>query len=259
VIIKQEDLIANTVTFAKNAGTVANHNKDYISTVLLTQKQMMKVVPIRPDQVNYFFNNDNSPLCVQTVAKVFERLKETKHMLVKNWLQAALVAQGTTKNADSMSQLQIEPDMPNAFTPEQSETFYTAIRIGFNKTDHTFGTTVANGLLNYLHPCFIPEPETADTDQEVIDVENTDDCQVRTRTDTANDGLLQRLLHMEEQLAAQTQLNNKLRQTLATTNQNPQQPPPTFNNPLTQAPSIGANHMGNDNPFTKTLFHQGSS
>jgi hypothetical protein len=53
VINKQEDLIPNAVTFAKNAGTVANHNKDYISTVLLTQKQMMKVVPIRPDQVNY--------------------------------------------------------------------------------------------------------------------------------------------------------------------------------------------------------------
>jgi hypothetical protein len=107
-------------------------------------------------------------------------------MLVKNWIRAALVAQGTTENADSMSQFQIEPDMPNIFTPEQFETFYTYIKIGFNEADHTFGTNVANGLLNCLHPSFIPELEMVDPYPDVIDVDNKDDCQFRTRTDTSS-------------------------------------------------------------------------
>jgi hypothetical protein len=49
VIINQEDLIGSNALFAKSANAVANRDKDYISTVLQTQKQMIKVVLIRPD------------------------------------------------------------------------------------------------------------------------------------------------------------------------------------------------------------------
>jgi hypothetical protein len=49
VIINHEDLIGSNALFAKNANAIVNRDKDYISTILQTQKQMIKVVPIRPD------------------------------------------------------------------------------------------------------------------------------------------------------------------------------------------------------------------
>jgi hypothetical protein len=55
VIINHEDLIGSNALFAKSANAVINRDKDYISTVLQNKKQMIKVVPIRPDQIVDFF------------------------------------------------------------------------------------------------------------------------------------------------------------------------------------------------------------
>jgi hypothetical protein len=84
---------------------------------------MIKVVPIRPDQIVDFFNPDGTPRSVRTIAKVFEGKKEVKHTLVRNWLRAAFVAKDLDNNADSTSQLQIEPELPEYFSVEQSSTF----------------------------------------------------------------------------------------------------------------------------------------
>ena len=77
VIINHEDLIGGNALFAKNANAVANRDKDYILTVLQTQKQMIKVVPIRPDHLEDFFEPDGTPRSVRTIAKVFEGKKTT--------------------------------------------------------------------------------------------------------------------------------------------------------------------------------------
>jgi hypothetical protein len=146
VIINHEDLIGSNALFAKKANTIVNRDKDYISTVLQTQKQMIKVVPIRPDQIVDFLDPDGTPRSVQTIAKVFEGRKEVKHTLVRNWLQAAFVAKDLDNNADSTSQLQIEPELPEYFSVEQSSAFYTDLQIGFDDENHTFGTTVAEGI-----------------------------------------------------------------------------------------------------------------
>jgi hypothetical protein len=82
--------------------------------------------------------------------------------------------------------------------------FYTDLQIGFDNDDHTFGTTVAEGIRSCLHPSFIPEPV-----DEVIDVDNATARNVRPRTttaaptNTANDALLQRVLQLEENLKEQ--------------------------------------------------------
>jgi hypothetical protein len=87
---------------------------------------------------------------------------------------------------------------------EQSSTFYTDLQIGFDDDNHTFGTTVANGIRNCLHPSFIPEPV-----EEVIGVDNVTALNVRPRTttaapaNTANEALLQRVLQLEENLKEQ--------------------------------------------------------
>jgi hypothetical protein len=252
IIVTQDDVTPKEVKLAKNAGTLANRTKDYIASILRTTKQMMNVVPLRPDQVPLFFDDNNNPKTVRELAKVFERFKEPTEALVKTWLRAALVAQGTTENADSVSQLQIEPDMPATFSLEQSETFYTDIKIGFHETDHLFGTTVANGLLNCLHNTFTPalEPETENIDEEATagaeETAGADDTR-RTRprpaATTANDALLQRILQMEEQLAVQ-------QATIDTHQQERRQPPPTgtaTQQAFRTTASIGG---GTVNPFT---------
>jgi hypothetical protein len=204
VIINHEDLIGSNALFAKSANAVVNRDKDYIRTVLQTQKQMIKVVPIRPDQIVDFFDPDGTPRSARTIAKVFEGKKEVKHTLVRNWLQAAFVAKDLGNNADSTSQLQIEPELPEYFSVEQSSTFYTDLQIGFDDDDHTFGTTVAKGIRNCLYPSFIREPV-----EEVIDAANVTVRNVRPRTttaapaNTANDALLQRVLQLEENLKEQ--------------------------------------------------------
>jgi hypothetical protein len=129
---------------------------------------------------------------------------EVKHTLVRNWLRAAFVAKDLDNNADSTSQLQINPELPEYFSVEQSSTFYTDLQIGFDDDNHTFGTTVANGIRNCLHPSSIPEPV-----EEVIGVDNVTARNVRPRTttaapaNTANNALLQRVLQLEENLKEQ--------------------------------------------------------
>jgi hypothetical protein len=108
-------------------------------------------------------------------------------------LRAAFVAKDLDNNADSTSQLQIEPEFPATFTAEQLATFYTDLAIGFDEENHTFGTTIANGILNVLHPTFVPPPEP-----EVIDVDNDRNVRQRAAPDTTNDALLQRILQLEE-------------------------------------------------------------
>jgi hypothetical protein len=92
-----------------------------------------------------FFDPDRTPRSVRTIAKVFEGKKTVKDTLVRNWLRATFVAKDLDNNSDSTSQLQIEPELPEYFSVEQSSTFYTDLQIGFDDDDHTFGTTVANG------------------------------------------------------------------------------------------------------------------
>jgi hypothetical protein len=159
VIINHDDTLANNALYSKNANSIANRDKDYILTVLQTQKHMLSVVPLRPDQLDELFDPDGTLRSVQTVSKVFEGRKTAKDSLFRNWLQAAFVAQELDNNADSTSQLQIEPDFPATFRAEQSATFYTDLAIGFDKENHTFGTAIAGGILNVLHPSFVPPPE----------------------------------------------------------------------------------------------------
>jgi hypothetical protein len=128
---------------------------------------MLSVIPLRPNHLDKLFDPDGTLRSVQTVSKVFEERKTAKDSLFRNWLWAAFVAQNLDNNADSTSQLQIEPDFPATFTAEQSAKFYTDLAIGFDEENHTFGTAIADGILNVLHPSFVPPPEP-----EVIDVDN---------------------------------------------------------------------------------------
>jgi hypothetical protein len=105
--------------------------------------------------------------------------KQPKTPIFRNWLRAASVAQDLDNNANSTSQLQIEPEFPATFTAEQSATFYTDLAIGFDKENHMFGFAIADGILNVLHPSFVPPPEP-----EVIDVDN--DCNVRQMMPSSN-------------------------------------------------------------------------
>jgi hypothetical protein len=165
---------------------------------------MIKVVPIRPDQIVDFFDPDRTPRSVRTIAKVFEGRKTVKDTPVRNWLRVAFVAKDLDNNADSTSQQQIEPELPEYLSLEQSSTFYTDLQIGFDDDDHTFGTAVANGIQKCLHPSFIPEPV-----EEVIGVDNVTARNVRPRTTTtapahtANSALLQRVLQLKENFKEQ--------------------------------------------------------
>jgi hypothetical protein len=107
-----------------------------------------------------------------------------------------------------MSQLQIESEFPATFTAEQLATFYTDLAIGFDKENDTFGVAIADGILNVLHPSFVPPPE-----QEVIDVDNDRNVRQRAAPDTTNDALLQRILQLEENLADQRRREEQLRTT----------------------------------------------
>ena len=207
VIIDHDDTISTDSLFSKTTSARVNRNKDYINTVNLTRRHMLKVIPIKPEYLPEFFNNDGSTRSVRELITVFDRKRAADHVLFRNWLRAAFVAMDLTitNNADSTSQLQIEPQLPATFTLEQSSTFYTDLKIGFDEDDHTFGTVIANGIRNCLHPDFVPDAPAPQEDQEVIDVDNRN---VRPRTttpapaNTANDRLLQRILQLEERLAA---------------------------------------------------------
>lgn len=211
VIINHEDLIGTESLFSKKTNAVTNREKDYIATVLLNKRQMMKVVPIRPEYIKDFFKEDGTQRGVRELTAIFDGKKTNSNILFRNWLRAAFVAEDLTiiNNADSTSQLQIDPELPATFTLEQSSTFYTDLKIGFDEDDHSFGTTIANGVRNCLHEAFVPAPTE---EREVIDVDSAADRNVRPRTtvpppeDTANDGLLQRILQLEESLAQQRRL-----------------------------------------------------
>jgi hypothetical protein len=144
VIINHDDTVSNNVLFSKNANSIVNRDKDYISTVLQTQKHMLSVVPFCPDQLEELFDPDGNLSSVQTVSKVFEGGKTAKYSLFQNWLRAAFVAKDLDNNTDSTSQLQIEPEFPVTFTAEQLKIFNTDLAIGFNEENHTFGTVIAN-------------------------------------------------------------------------------------------------------------------
>jgi hypothetical protein len=116
---------------------------------------MLSVVPLRPVQLDKLFNPDGTLRSVRTVSKAFEGRKTAKDSPFQNWLRAAFVAQDLNNNADSTSQLQIEPRFPTTFRAEQSATFYTDLAIGFDEENHTFGNAIADGILNALHPSFV--------------------------------------------------------------------------------------------------------
>jgi hypothetical protein len=197
-VIIHDDTVTNNALFSKNANLIVNQDKDYILTILQTQKHMLSVVPLRPDQLEELFGPDGTLRSVGTVSKAFEGWKTAKDSLFQNWLQAAFVAKDLNNNADSTSQLQIEPELPATFTAEQLATFYTDLAIGFDEENHTFGTTIANEILNVLHPTFVPPPEL-----EVIDVDNDRNVRQRAAPDTTNDALLQLILQLKENLADQ--------------------------------------------------------
>jgi hypothetical protein len=108
---------------------------------------MLSVVPLRPDQLEELFDPDGTLRSVRTVSKVFEGRRTAKDSLFRNWLRAAFVAKDLDNNADSTTQLQIEPEFPATFTAEQSATFFTGLEIGFDEENHTFGTAIADGNL----------------------------------------------------------------------------------------------------------------
>jgi hypothetical protein len=86
VIINHDDTIANNALFSKNANSIANRDKDYILTVLQTQKHMLSVVLLRPDQLEELFDPNGTLRSVRTVCKVFEGRKTAKDSLFRNWL-----------------------------------------------------------------------------------------------------------------------------------------------------------------------------
>jgi hypothetical protein len=180
VIINHDDTLANNALFSKNVNSIANWDKDYISTVLQTQRHMLSVVPPRPDQLDELLDPDGTLRSVRTVSKVFEGRNTAKDSLFRNWLRAAFVAQDHDNNADSTSQLQIEPEFPAKLTVEQSATFYTDLANGFDEENHTFGTAIMDGILNVLHPSFVPPSEP-----EVINVENDRNVRQRPALDTS--------------------------------------------------------------------------
>jgi hypothetical protein len=81
---------------------------------------MLSVVPLRPDQLDELFNPEGTFRSVLTVIILFEGQKTAKDSLFRNWLQAAFVAQDLDNNADSTSQLQIDPYLPVTFTAEKT-------------------------------------------------------------------------------------------------------------------------------------------
>jgi hypothetical protein len=133
------------------------------------------------------------------------------------------------------------------FTAEQSATFYTDLAIGFDEENHTFGTVIADGILNVLHPSFVPPPEP-----EVIDVDNDRNVRQRAAPDTTNDALLHRILQLEENLADQRRQEEQLRTThQATSTAAPAQLRPSLCNPTTGPLTTGRATF--DLPFDRVV------
>jgi hypothetical protein len=81
VIINHDDTLANNALFPKNANSIVNRDNDYISTVLQTQKHMLSVVLLHPDQLEELFDPNGTLRSVRTVSKVFEGRKTAKDSL----------------------------------------------------------------------------------------------------------------------------------------------------------------------------------
>jgi hypothetical protein len=113
--------------------------------------------------------------------------------------------------------------------------FYTNLATGFDEENHMFGTAIANGILNVLHPNFVLPPEP-----EVIDANNNRNVRQRAALDTTNDPLLQRILQLKENLADQRRQEEQLRAThQATSAAAPAQVHPSLCNPTTSPPTTG--------------------
>jgi hypothetical protein len=125
--------------------------------------------------------------------------------------------------------------------------FYTDLAIGFNEENHTFGTAITDGILNVLHPTFIPPPEP-----EVINVDNSRNVRQRAAPDTTNDALLQRIIQLEENLVDQRRQEEQLRSThQATSAAAPAQLRPLLRNPTTGPPTTGRATF--DLPFSRVV------
>jgi hypothetical protein len=202
---------------------------------------MLSVVPLHPDQLDELFDPDGTLRSVRTVSKVFEGRKTAKDSLFRKWLRAAFVAQDLDNNADSTSQLQIEPDFPATFTAEQSATFYTHLAIGFDEENHTFGTAISDGILNVLHPSFVPPPEP-----EVIDVDNDGNIRQQPAPDTTNDALLQQNLAEQRRRVEQLRTTHQATRAAALAHLRP-----SLGNPTPGPPTTGRATF--DLPFDRVV------
>jgi hypothetical protein len=136
---------------------------------------------------------------------------------------------------------------PATFTAEQLATFYTNLAIGFDEENHTFGTTIANGILNVLHRAFVPPPEP-----EVIDVDNDRNVRQQAAPDTTNDALLQRILQLKENLTDQRRREEQLRAThQAASAAAPAPLCPSLRSPTTGPPTTGRATF--DLPFDRVV------
>jgi hypothetical protein len=160
LVFDANDLVASDILFAKELGSKTNKGLDFVSSSLVNKRPMMKLIPIRADTITDFFNADNSHKSVRKLETVFKKRTGDHDKFIYNWLRAAAMVRDLTltNNADSTSQMQLEPEQPRDFTLAHSEDIYADLKTGFNKDDQEFGTAIANGILNCLSKEFNPAP-----------------------------------------------------------------------------------------------------
>ena len=215
VVFDANDLLASDVWIAKDADSTANQGLDYVTSALIKQRPMMKLIPIRAETITDFFNADNSHKSVRDLVTMFKSRTDKHDKFVYSWLRAAAMVRDTTlpNNADSTSQMQLEPEQPREFTLAHSVDIYKDLQTGFSEDDNTLGTAIANGVLNCLSKEFRPTPAPED----VIDVDDeaplrnnrqrTGHAPGETTTNEANlNAVLQRNVQLEEQLAQQQRI-----------------------------------------------------
>ena len=215
LIFDANDLVASDVLFAKELGSNTNKDLDFVSSSLVKPRPMMKLIPIRADTITDFFNPDNSHRSVRDLETVFKNRKGDHDKFVYSWLRAAAMVKDTTltNNADSTSQMQLEPAQPRDFTLDHSEDVYADLKTGFNEDDQEFGTAVANGILNCLSKEFNPaQPEVIDVDTSPrSNRQRTGPSPEADPTNEANlNAVLQRNVLLEEQLAEQKRIATAL-------------------------------------------------
>ncbi|OEU18990.1 hypothetical protein FRACYDRAFT_237280 [Fragilariopsis cylindrus CCMP1102] len=215
VIFDANDLVASDVWIAKDADSTANQGLDYVTSALIKQRPMMKLIPIRAETITDFFNADNSHKSVRDLITMFKSRTDKHDKFVYSWLRAAAMVRDTTlpNNADSTSQMQLEPDQPRWFTLAHSVDIYKDLQTGFSEDDNTLGTAIANGVLNCLSKEFRPTPapeDVIDVDDETLlrnNRQRTGNAPGETATNEANlNAVLQRNVQLEEQLAQQQRI-----------------------------------------------------